>query len=1029
MESETIELNIPLGLQHALESHNCVLFIGAGVGAHLKNKDGVAPDGRILANELATYFSIDADSESINDLRKIAQLVEITKGRSALISFLKTRLSDLEPDEVFQWLFSLRWKAIYTTNYDNGILRAYELLGNPVQQPISVTRSHQISDYDQRIQVPVYYLHGSLYGDPEPEIVITDKDYSIFQEQRKMVFRRLKLDFATSNFVYVGYSNNDTNWKMILDEVTQEFSPSQTPVSYRVSPNTSSIDELILKDRRIETIHSNLSDFVTACRSTLDQEKLEQDHLDQYQKKLPHKFNESFAKNPAAVIRFLASWEFVNDAPFDVPPNVQDFLQGDRPNWALVGSDQHFERDLEESIFEDMLDFATSTSSAQPNPWTILGSAGYGMTTLLMSIGARLVKEKCGLVFMLKPGHNLTEGNVEFILNNFEEKMFFLIDNAADYKNTIELITHRCKETKKSAMFLLADRINEWRQTSSKLSVKERLVEALSDPEINRLLDCLGKHGALNQLESLDRDLQFTAIKEKHGKELLVAMREAAEAKNFDAIIESEFRGINNDVAQRMYLISSCFYQLGMYVRDQLLADILEINQAELYEEDLSNATAGIIFFECLNESQQRYGARTRHRIIAEIIWQRCGNNSEKGEIVQKAISNFNLNFGNDINGFENFIKSDKIVDILKSFDEKVQFFEIASKKDPKSPYVRQHYARMLLREGQMEKALNKIEEALELSPKARVLYHTKGCILSELAKKESTEVARKRMVQSEDAFRHALKIYKRDEYAYQGLAQLYIAWARKMKNIDLNESMEYLTKAEEVINEGIGVVRVRDSLWIESSNIQKLIGNQPDCLKKLEKAIEDNPDTKIARYLLGRSYRHNGEYKKAVDVLYPVIQKNFDQFRYYIEYSVCLSIIKKEFKEAIGVLNLSRVHGLSNARYIATLGGMLLLDGQNDPANQVFEESKKHNFPATELYAVQYQPINFDDPNEFLRMSGKVIVVRAGFSVIESSNLPSLICPGSKWNGVRMEPGLRVTFEPAFSARGPLAINPIVAT
>src|SRR5450759_5680357 len=116
---------IALGLRQALESGDCVLFVGAGVGQHYKAADGAAaPDGGALAKELAEHFGIDGGSSP--DLAKVSQIIEIRKkGRSELETFIKRRLADLEPDDIFCWLTSVRWKAIFTTNYDGAIQRAY----------------------------------------------------------------------------------------------------------------------------------------------------------------------------------------------------------------------------------------------------------------------------------------------------------------------------------------------------------------------------------------------------------------------------------------------------------------------------------------------------------------------------------------------------------------------------------------------------------------------------------------------------------------------------------------------------------------------------------------------------------------------------------------------------------------------------------------------------------------------------------------------------------------------------------------
>ena len=51
--------NLPLGLRQVLESDDGVLFIGAGVGKHLRKPDkSDAPDGETLAKELCARFGI-----------------------------------------------------------------------------------------------------------------------------------------------------------------------------------------------------------------------------------------------------------------------------------------------------------------------------------------------------------------------------------------------------------------------------------------------------------------------------------------------------------------------------------------------------------------------------------------------------------------------------------------------------------------------------------------------------------------------------------------------------------------------------------------------------------------------------------------------------------------------------------------------------------------------------------------------------------------------------------------------------------
>lgn len=1014
-------VDLPLGLRRAIESGNCVLFIGAGIGAHLFDSSGSpAPDGESLAKELALHFGID--THGVFDLSKVSEIVELRKGRKELEAFLQKRLSGLEPDENLKWLFSRRWKAIFTTNYDYGIERSYDIIPKPRQKPLIITITSQVVPFNIEYEIPIYHLHGCLFGPQKPTIIITQSDYARFKQHRKMLFDLLKIEFATSPILYIGYSNRDTNWKTLLIELEDEFFPNKLPQSYRIAPETDPMDIELLEAKNIETISLAFDDFVKIAQSSISPESEDRDTLLSLKSEIPSDLISFFERNPAATLRLLTSWTYVNQAQFDVKPNTHEFLRGDRPNWALIGSRQHFERDLEEAIYDELIDFATG-SRKTPIVDIILGPAGYGTTTLMMSLAAKLVQDRAGSVFMLKPGSNLLEGDIDFAASCLAENLFFFIDKASDHSAALLSVVHRLRDIKKPAMFVLGDRLNEWRQSRVRIGGKEFEIEPLSDPEINRLLDCLSEHSELHILEHLSRDLQFMAIKKNYQKELLVAMREATEGRSFDAIIEDEFRGIGDHLSRQLYLTVCCFYQHGAYVRDTLLAQLLGVPLSELYNLT-GDATEGVVIYECFDTRKGFYAARARHHIIAAIVWERCGDLGEQESLLKKAISLLNLNYSLDRAAFEHFIRSDRMVDQIRNLDGRIEFFEMACRKDPDNPYVRQHFSRMLLRAGKAELALSQIEEAFRLNHNIRVFHHTMGTILMQLALSiESQEIARRRLTQSEGSFRRGLSLSSKDEYCYLGIAQLYFGWARRVSSQD--ESIEYLAKAEGIISLGLAKVRVRDALWIESSKIQAFIGDEPSRVDALEKAVKVNPGSIIGRYLLGRTYRKKGSYKEALDVMDPIIKNHHDQFRCFVEYSVSHFQLNRSLKEAIAILNLSRLYGLGDPRYIATLGGMLFLDGDFSQANKIFEESSKHNFNAIEMNKIQFHPPDPLNPKINFRLKGKVVVVKAGYALIESPGYPRFVCPGSKYKGIIMISDLSISFEPAFAAKGPVAINP----
>jgi len=292
-------VDIPLGLRQALESGDCVLFIGAGIGSHLLKGASATPDAKILAVDLTTDFKIDTKG-STPALPKASQIVELRKGRAELEAYLQKRLCGVEPDEAFRWIASRRWRAIFTTNYDDGIERAYELTATPPQTPIPMAMTSDLSVFDRRFQVPLYYLHGKLCGTGKSRIIITENDYAEFRKQRQMMFELLKSEFATSPFLYIGYGNQDPNWNMLLEEIRAEFLPAEPPQSYRVAPSIDPFDDEILQSKKIISISSTFDDFQKSATLALVGSTVPQDALSRIQQTVPPELRAAFDKMSTA---------------------------------------------------------------------------------------------------------------------------------------------------------------------------------------------------------------------------------------------------------------------------------------------------------------------------------------------------------------------------------------------------------------------------------------------------------------------------------------------------------------------------------------------------------------------------------------------------------------------------------------------------------------------------------------------------------------------------------------------------------
>ncbi len=280
-------MDLPLGLVTAIESGECVLFLGSGVGHNMLRPDGSSmPDGLSLAKSLASKFDIDAGDDP--DLAQVAQIVELRYDRARLIGHIDRELSGFQPDEDLRWLASLTWRAIFTTNYDAGIERAYEMTASPTQTPVAIGTNSETKSWDPKFEVPVFHLHGSLESaEAKQSILITEQDYATFRVRRQMLFEQLRTSYATTPILYVGYSHRDPNWKMVTTELRAEFEPNTPPQSYRLVPRTPPLEQEILESQAITTIDGKLADLRTSVQSRLGDIRVDPRSLEKLAAKIP----------------------------------------------------------------------------------------------------------------------------------------------------------------------------------------------------------------------------------------------------------------------------------------------------------------------------------------------------------------------------------------------------------------------------------------------------------------------------------------------------------------------------------------------------------------------------------------------------------------------------------------------------------------------------------------------------------------------------------------------------------------------
>ena len=124
------------------------------------------------------------------------------------------------------------------------------------------------------------------------------------------------------------------------------------------------------------------------------------------------------------------------------------------------------------------------------------------------------------------------------------------------------------------------------------------------------------------------------------------------------------------------------------------------------------------------------------------------------------------------------------------------------------------------------------------------------------------------------------------------------------------------------------------------------------------------------------------------------------------------------EYRESIAVLYIARLKGQRDPEFISIYGGMLVMDEQLGDAQEVWRRAAELNLTVADSNRIGFRP---HPGNERVRLTGRVVDVKAGFAFVSVPGLPNFFWPGVRFGERRPTVGETMEFEPGFCARGPV--------
>lgn len=254
-------------IRHFLNEERASVMVGAGFSRNAeKDAHVVMKDWNSLAKDI--YEQLYAQSPSAEDLTfktpmRLASLLAANVGRSGLDQVIKDSLPDdlISPGKLHYQLMGLKWRDVFTTNYDTLLERAAEQSGRYYK----VVTSKEMLLYTTSPRI--IKLHGS-FPDKTP-FLMTEDEFRTYPVDHPEFVNTVRQALVESVFCLVGFSGDDpnfTSWQAWLRDVMGDYANPTYLITF--DKNYDDSFKKLMMSRGIEVLNlaevRGLKDYMTA---------------------------------------------------------------------------------------------------------------------------------------------------------------------------------------------------------------------------------------------------------------------------------------------------------------------------------------------------------------------------------------------------------------------------------------------------------------------------------------------------------------------------------------------------------------------------------------------------------------------------------------------------------------------------------------------------------------------------------------------------------------------------------------------